>query len=77
MKMAWPWPAFMVVKHIAQVLLGDLTPLLGNKRPDDEGVGVLGVRGRQSEFLAGTGDRDGGSKTAVDGDESSSSVLGT
>lgn len=46
MKIAWPCPVFMVVKHIAQVLLEDLVPVLGNRRPEDDGVGVVG---RQSE----------------------------
>lgn len=46
MKMAWPCPVFMVVKHIAHVLLEDLVPVLGNRRPEEDGVGVVG---RQSE----------------------------
>lgn len=34
----------MVARHIAQVLLEDLVPLLGKRSPDDEGVGVVGRR---------------------------------
>lgn len=57
--------------------MDDLTPSLGKRRPEDDGVGVVGIGGRQSEFLAGAGDReDGGSKTDWE-ESSSSSVLGT
>lgn len=47
MKIAWPSPGFIVFRHIAQVLLDPLGEEdLGKRRPEDEGVGVLGRRKR-------------------------------
>lgn len=38
MKMAWPWPSFIVVRHIAHVLLEDLgLPALDKRWAKEEG----------------------------------------
>ena len=68
MKMAWPCPAFIAVKHIAHVFFDeDLLKDRGNLRPEEEGTGVVGL-----------GTVTGESETAsFDLLDSSSSVLGT
>lgn len=72
-KMAWPFVVFIVVKHIAQILLDDdLMPYFDIWRPEDEGVGAVGIRYRTSELLREREDGDGDT-----GDSSSSVVLGT
>lgn len=44
MKMAWPWPGFMDIKHIVQVLSKDLEECFDKRSPEDDGVGVVGFR---------------------------------
>lgn len=58
MKMAWPCPGFMLVRHIAQVILDDLEAFLGKRRPEEEGVGVIEIGGgskAESENLPAEG----------------------
>lgn len=70
-------------KGLEKYTLEDLVPCFDSRRPEDDGVGVVGIAGWQSE-LRDWGESDGESKTAseyllptsMDGDESSR-VCGT
>lgn len=71
MKIAWPCPAFIVVKHIAHVFFEeDMLMDLGNRRPEDDGVGVVGLG-------TVTGESETASLDLLEREEDSSSVLGT
>lgn len=57
-KMAWPCPVFMAVRHIAQVLLLLLSGDVGKRRPEEDGVGVVDPREERENSLAGEGEEE-------------------
>lgn len=71
-KIACPPPCFILVRHIEQVCLDGLLPLLANLKPCEDGVGVIGL---ESQFVGES--KAASDNLSLEGAAESSRVLGT